>query len=218
MVFNKTIRRRLILHPPQDPEFRNWMMRSRDGGESWSAPEIVPGYDWSGVECAGLTPLGGKRVMLHQWRFFWYPLAAARRRPDRDQLRMPAYLLRGLALSPELDVDRALLDTPETIAPWARGGGEAVAHLSEDGGESWARPTASPPRPSAAAMACGAPWCCPAARSCCPSAISRTTARSSWCAPRMAGAAGRRRCWRRPSPAASSRSPRCCACRAAGCC
>ena len=36
VVFNKTIRRRLILHPPQDPEFRNWMMRSADGGASWS--------------------------------------------------------------------------------------------------------------------------------------------------------------------------------------
>jgi BNR repeat-like domain/BNR/Asp-box repeat len=137
MVFNKTIRRRLVLHPPQDPEFRNWIMRSTDGGESWSAPEVVPGYDWSGVECAGLTPLGGRRVMLNQWRFSWYPLAAARRRSDRDDLRMPAYLLRGLALSPELDIDRALFDTPEAIAPWARGGGEAVVHLSEDGGESW---------------------------------------------------------------------------------
>src|SRR4029077_18126436 len=93
------------------------------------------------------TPLGGRRVMLHQWRFFWYPLAAARRRPDRDQLRMPSCLLRGLALSPELDTDRALLDTPETIAPWARGGGEAVVHLSEDGGESWGETNRIGPAP-----------------------------------------------------------------------
>jgi hypothetical protein len=135
IVFNKTIRRRLILHPPQDPEFRNWMMRSTDGGRSWAAPEAVPGYDWSGVECAGLTALGGGRVMLHQWRFFWHPLGAAKGRSD---LRMPADLLRGLALSPEPDMDRALLDTPERIAPWARGGGETVVHLSADGGASWA--------------------------------------------------------------------------------
>lgn len=135
IVFNKTIRRRLILHPPQDPEFRNWMMRSTDGGASWSAPEVVPGYDWSGVECAGLTALGGRRVMLNQWRFFWHPLGAAR---HRSGLCMPADLLRALALSPELETDRAVLEAPERIAPWARGGGETVVHLSEDGGESWA--------------------------------------------------------------------------------
>jgi hypothetical protein len=134
IVFNKTIRRRLILHPPQDPEFRNWMIRSTDRGESWSAPEVVPGYGWSGVECAGLTALGGQRVMLNQWRFFWYPLGAARNRSD---LRLPEDLLRRLALSPELEMDRALLDAPESIAPWARGGGETVVHLSEDGGASW---------------------------------------------------------------------------------
>src|SRR5579871_950397 len=58
IVFNKTIRRRLILHPPQDPEFRNWLMRSSDGGRSWTSPQAVPGYDLHGVECAGLTALG----------------------------------------------------------------------------------------------------------------------------------------------------------------
>lgn len=135
IVFNKTIRRRLILHPPQDPEFRNWMMRSTDGGASWSAPEVVPGYYWSGVECAGLTWLGGRRVMLNQWRFFWHPLGAARK---QSGLRMPADLLRGLVLSPELETDPRFLEAPERIAPWARGGGETVVHLSEDGGESWA--------------------------------------------------------------------------------
>jgi hypothetical protein len=134
IVFNKTVRRRLILHPPQDPEFRNWIMRSGDGGRSWSAPEVAPDYGWSGVECAGLTALGGGRVMLNQWRFFWYPLGAAK---DRKDLRMPAELLAGLALSLELEIDRALLAAPGRIAPWARGGGEAVVHLSADGGLTW---------------------------------------------------------------------------------
>jgi hypothetical protein len=137
IVFNKTIRRRLILHPPQDPEFRNWMMRSMDGGESWSSPEVVPGYDWSGVECAALTPLGGPRLMLSQWRFSWHPLTAARQQPDLEQLRFPSDLLGGLALSPELDLDRRILADPESFAPWVRGGGETLVHLSDDGGRSW---------------------------------------------------------------------------------
>jgi BNR repeat-like domain len=137
VVFNKTIRRPVILHPPQDPEFRNWLIRSSDGGGGWSEPQAAPDYDWHGVECAGLTDLGGGRVMLNQWRFHWYPLDAAKGRPDRDKLKFPAALVRDLALSPEIAAQRALLAKPEALAPWARGGGITVAHLSQDGGRSW---------------------------------------------------------------------------------
>jgi BNR repeat-like domain len=89
------------------------------------------------VECAGLTALGGGRMMLNQWRFDWYPLDAARTRPDRSALRFPEALVRDLALSPEIAPQRALLADAEALAPWARGGGITVAHLSEDGGRSW---------------------------------------------------------------------------------
>jgi hypothetical protein len=82
------------------------------------------------------------------------------------------------------------LDAPETIAPWARGGGEAVAHLSEDGGESWTETNRIATAPFSGGYGMRSAWCCPWRRFCCPSAISRTTARSSWCAPRMAGEAG----------------------------
>ena len=78
VVFNKTIRRPVVLHPPQDPEFRNWLIRSSDEGESWSAPQAAPNYDWHGVECAGLTDLGDGRVMLNQWRFHWQSSAGCR--------------------------------------------------------------------------------------------------------------------------------------------
>ncbi len=137
IVFNKTIRRPVILHPPQDPEFRNWLIRSGDEGQSWGTPQAAPGYDWHGVECAGLTDLGGGRVMLNQWRFHWYPLDTAKARPDRGQLKFPAELVRDLALSPEIAPERAMLADPEALAPWARGGGTTVAHLSGDGGRSW---------------------------------------------------------------------------------
>ncbi len=137
IVFNKTIRRPVILHPPQDPEFRNWVIRSSNEGQSWSAPQVAPSYDWNGTECASLTDLGGGRVMLNQWRFHWYPLDAAKTRPDRDKLRFPEALVRDLALSPEIGAQRALLTDPESFAPWARGGGITVVHLSDDGGRSW---------------------------------------------------------------------------------
>jgi hypothetical protein len=140
IVFNKSIRRRVVLHPPQDPEFRNWLIRSSDRGQNWSAPQAVPGYEWHGVECSGLTVLGGGRLMLNQWRFRWYPLDEAKCRADRETLKFPAALVRDLALSPELAVDRALLGDPENLAPWARGGGITAVHLSQDGGRSWGEP------------------------------------------------------------------------------
>ena len=74
VVFNQSVRRPHPHHPPSDPLFRNYLMRSADDGRTWSVPRVAPGYDWSGVECAGLTPLAGGGLLLHQWRFRWYPL------------------------------------------------------------------------------------------------------------------------------------------------
>lgn len=135
-VFNRTVRRDVILHPPQDPLYANLLMISRDQGESWSAPEVVPGYQWSGVECAGLTALRSGRILLNQWRFDWYPLHAAEARPD---LVRPEKLMGRVAMSHELD---QWAPDPARIAelfPWARGGGETWVHLSDDGGLTFPR-------------------------------------------------------------------------------
>jgi len=136
-VFNKSPRRRQILHPPQDPAFQNWLVRSADRGRSWSGPRVVPDKGWRGVECAGLTALGGRRVMLNQWRFHWYSLDEAKGRPDADHLTFPARLLAGLALSPEIETDPTLFAEPEKSAPWVRGGGDCYVHLSPDAGQAW---------------------------------------------------------------------------------
>ena len=89
IVFNKAPRRAFILHPPEEPLFRNVIMRSRDRGASWSAPEVAPSYDWSGTECASLTTLRDGRMMLNQWRFRWYPLGLARRLAATERLVFP---------------------------------------------------------------------------------------------------------------------------------
>ena len=135
LVFNQAPRRAVILHPPQDPFFANFIMRSRDRGRSWSAPEIAPDFGWQGVECAGLTALPDGRVLLNQWRFRWHPLSAACGRPDRDTLTFPAALARHLDLSGELAGTGGA--APERLMPWARDGGTAWVHLSDDGGASW---------------------------------------------------------------------------------
>src|SRR5690242_659476 len=67
MVFNRAPRRDVILHPPEEPLFHNVISRSADEGGTWSVPEVVPDYDWHGVECAGLTVLSTGEVMLNQW-------------------------------------------------------------------------------------------------------------------------------------------------------
>ncbi|HVO00818.1 MAG TPA: sialidase family protein [Candidatus Cybelea sp.] len=137
LVFNRTIRRDVILHPPQDPLYQNLLTISRDQGRSWGPAEVVPDYGWSGVECAGLTATGGNRVMLNQWRFRWYPLRLAEQVEDRRDLAWPDQLMRGVAMSHEID---HWAPAPEHLAeryPWVRGRGETWVHLSDDGGETF---------------------------------------------------------------------------------
>ena len=139
IVFNKAPRRPFVLHPPEEPLFRNMIMRSRDHGASWVTPEVAPNYDWHGTECASLTALRDGRMMLNQWRFRWYPLGLARRLRTTENLVFPATFLSGWARSPEHDAAaeyRAL--PPEHLAPWARGSGETFVHFSDDDGASWA--------------------------------------------------------------------------------
>ncbi|MBI1779106.1 MAG: exo-alpha-sialidase [Proteobacteria bacterium] len=132
-VFNKAPRRALRLHPPQDPLFHNYLIRSVDEGDSWSAPEVVPDYDRHGVECAGLTPLADGSVLLNQWQFRWYPLGAATARADASELIFPERFAARLPLSPELGLAQA----PRALLPWARGGGTTWVHRSVNCGRSW---------------------------------------------------------------------------------
>jgi len=133
-VVNQAQRRPFVLHPPQDPLYRNLLLRSVDEGRTWSAPVVVPGYAWSGTECAGLTALADGTVLLNQWRFDWYPLPLAEAHPDRDALTFPEDLARDLAISPELQTLCRLEQDARRLMPWARGGGTAVVHRSRDDG------------------------------------------------------------------------------------
>jgi hypothetical protein len=138
LVFNRAPRRNMILHPPQDLDFRNLLMRSEDEGRTWSAPAAAPNYDWSGVECAGLTALRSGRVVLNQWRFEWLPLPLAKA-SGRADVVMPDRLFADLAVSPELDAfDADAACAPAVMFPWARGGGVTAVHVSDDGGRTFA--------------------------------------------------------------------------------
>lgn len=146
LVFNRSQRRTFILHPPHDPLYYNLVSRSTDEGESWSTPQVVPGYDWHGVECAGLTALADGSVLLNQWRFRWYSLAQARRRfageasVDRNAEPMPAWppaMAAELRTSMEIDGTADWCSQAEDLLPWVRGGGSSYVHRFEDNGLSW---------------------------------------------------------------------------------
>jgi hypothetical protein len=137
VVFNRAPRRAVVLHPPEDPGFQNYITRSADEGSTWSTPEVVPGFDWHGVECAGLTPLSSGEIMLNQWRFNWYPLSSARRMDNGQRLSFPEEFLSAWAASPEHSAARLCASAFERIAPWARGEGKAYVHFSSDQGRSF---------------------------------------------------------------------------------
>jgi BNR repeat-like domain len=139
LVFNKTVRRDAILHPPQDPLYCNMLTISRDQGATWGPAEPVPDYRWTGTECAGLTVTRSGRVLLNQWRFEWYPKRVADGMPDRATFAWPDQLMGRVAMSHELD---QWAPDPAALAaqfPWARGGGQTWVHLSDDAGETFPR-------------------------------------------------------------------------------
>ena len=112
IAFMESMRRGEVLHSPSDPRFYNVLTRSSDLGRSWSAPAVIPGYDWYGVECPSLTRLASGDLLLFQWRWRWapWPSGAGERAPGRYE--------RG-------------------GYPWARGNDGAFVHRSRDGGLTW---------------------------------------------------------------------------------
>src|SRR5262245_6426542 len=139
VVFNEAPRRAFVLHPPEDPEFRNVIIRSRDRGASWSAPRAVPSGAHLGTECAALTLLHDGSVMLHQWQFTWHPLAVARTLPDQSNLTYPDRFMRGWLDSPEHETSAYRRMAPEELVPWVRGPGRTFARFSADHGASFDR-------------------------------------------------------------------------------
>lgn len=134
MVFNRAPRREQILHPPQEPLFANYVTRSRDEGRTWSPPTPVPDYGWTGTECAGLTVIGGSRVMLNQWRFDWYPAPVVDAGLVRETTMGPEDVARSIVNSQEIGGWLQGNVNPRRLFPWYRGYGQLWIRISDDGG------------------------------------------------------------------------------------
>ncbi|MEI6874015.1 MAG: sialidase family protein [Spirochaetota bacterium] len=120
LAFNMTVMRevsadspRAWLHPPYDPEYRNMLTRSMDGGLTWSAPQPFPGYGWQGMECPGLGVLANGHLLASVYRRTFHTESAA---PEAD------------------DLVGAL---PRHPYPWVSSHGGTWVHRSTDGGSTW---------------------------------------------------------------------------------
>ncbi len=137
LVFNQSVRRRYVLHPPEDPRYINFVIRSVDEGASWSTPRVVPGYNWSGMECSGFTDLGAGHLMINQWQFDWLTTEAARRQKETEAISFPADWVGEMTSSCELEHPDEIAGDPNELAPWARASGKTYVHHSYDGGRTW---------------------------------------------------------------------------------
>lgn len=137
VVFNQTVRRKFILHPPEDPRYINFIIRSKDGGKTWSTPRVVPGYNWSGMECSGFTVVAPDHLIINQWQFSWLTVEEAQRNESGDSIALPAEWLSEMTSSCELEDPQEIHADPNELAPWARGGGKTYVHHSYDHGRTW---------------------------------------------------------------------------------
>ena len=104
---------RAWLHPPYDPEYRNMLIRSCDGGRSWSAPQPIPGYTWYGTECPGLEVLSNGDVLASVYR------------------------RRGLSPAEAAGMHDLVGALPRSPYPWVTAHEGTWVHRSTDGGLSW---------------------------------------------------------------------------------
>ncbi len=137
LIFNQTVRRTYILHPPEDPRYINFAIRSKDQGKTWSAPRVVPGFNWSGMECSGITVLEDEHIIINQWQFDWLNIEAARQNRGNQTIAFPADWIGEMTGSCELEDPEEIVANPDEVAPWARGSGRTYVHHSYDNGETW---------------------------------------------------------------------------------
>jgi hypothetical protein len=154
VVFSHSIRQPIGVHPGSDPRFVNLVTRSPDQGVTWERPRVAPGYDWYGVEVAGIATLSTGEVLLNQLRWKFAPTEEAKRQwaaGDRGwYVSIPGWL--GWGRSGDQDEGDewhkqshhwALATSDDDWArhmyPFARHEDGSFVHISPDGGATWER-------------------------------------------------------------------------------
>ena len=106
---------RSYLHPPGNPEYRNYMMRSRDAGKTWEAPRPVPGFEWTGTEHVALCVLESGEILASFYQREYFPLEEGLKNQSHRYgwYHRPPY-------------------------PWVVTHGGTYVHRSRDHGQTWA--------------------------------------------------------------------------------
>ncbi len=105
---------RRYLHPPDNPEFCNYMIRSRDKGQTWEAPRVVPGFGWTGTEHVALCVLDNGEILASVYQREFFPLEEGIKNQSHRYgwYHRPPY-------------------------PWVVTHGGTYVHRSRDHGETW---------------------------------------------------------------------------------
>ena len=115
---------RRYLHPPDNPEFSNYMIRSRDQGKTWEVPRIIPSYDWRGTEHVALCVLENDEILasFYQREFFTLEEGEKNQSHRYGWYHRPPY-------------------------PWVVTHGGTYVHRSLDHGETWGETVKIDPSP-----------------------------------------------------------------------
>jgi len=84
LIFNKSPRKEIILHPPSDFEFQNILMVSKNKGRTWLNKKRIINKHLKGFECAGLTPLYKNGLIINQWQFYWFDINKINKRQIKN--------------------------------------------------------------------------------------------------------------------------------------
>ena len=114
LAFCETMRRPGITH--LDPSLLNMLLRSTDGGESWDGPQVIAGYDFSGMDDPGMVQLSSGVLLVNTARNSFVSLDTA----DGDAAYARFNRRAGFAWAGSY--------------PLAEG---TYVHRSEDGGRTW---------------------------------------------------------------------------------
>jgi hypothetical protein len=90
VTFNMSVRREVgphspkaYLHPPMDPDYCNYIIRSTDQGRTWDAPRALPGFEWRGTEHVALCVLENGEILGSHYQRVFFPLETAEKHKDR---------------------------------------------------------------------------------------------------------------------------------------
>ena len=129
-----------IQHPPMDPQYRNYVIRSSDKGKTWSKPIVVPDYNFSGLENPGIVALENGDIVLTQFKFDWLPLPLARKKWEQGEKISIRVVDKRAEVWTGWSESAVESDWGKTL-PWGRKNDGAYSHVSTDNGNTFEHTT-----------------------------------------------------------------------------